>query len=73
MRELTARSNSKLWLWQGLPRSGERIPPKMPSKGGLPEKRSIPNVKRVVAVASGKGGVGKSTVAGRAIIRTIDV
>ena len=30
----------------------------------LPPKRAIPNVKRVVAVASGKGGVGKSTVAG---------
>jgi ATP-binding protein involved in chromosome partitioning len=27
-------------------------------------KRPIPHVKRVVAVASGKGGVGKSTVAG---------
>jgi ATP-binding protein involved in chromosome partitioning len=35
----------------------------MPRKGGL-EKRSIPNVKKVLAVASGKGGVGKSTVAG---------
>ncbi|KAF7303721.1 Iron-sulfur protein IND1 [Mycena indigotica] len=30
---------------------------------GIPQKRCIPNVKRVVAVASGKGGVGKSTVA----------
>jgi len=30
----------------------------------LPPKRGIPNVKKVVAVASGKGGVGKSTVAG---------
>lgn len=29
------------------------------------EKRQIPNVKHVVAVASGKGGVGKSTVAGK--------
>jgi len=29
----------------------------------LPPKRGIPNVKKVVAVASGKGGVGKSTVA----------
>lgn len=30
----------------------------------LPQKRGIPNVKKVLAVASGKGGVGKSTVAG---------
>ena len=29
----------------------------------LPQKRSIPGVKSVIAVASGKGGVGKSTVA----------
>lgn len=27
-------------------------------------KQSIPHVKRVIAVASGKGGVGKSTIAG---------
>jgi len=29
----------------------------------LPQKRAIPGVKTVIAVASGKGGVGKSTVA----------
>ncbi|KAI0247793.1 P-loop containing nucleoside triphosphate hydrolase protein [Lactifluus subvellereus] len=34
----------------------------MPRRG-LPPKRGIPHVKKVVAVASGKGGVGKSTVA----------
>ncbi|KAH9036623.1 P-loop containing nucleoside triphosphate hydrolase protein [Lactarius pseudohatsudake] len=44
----------------GLPKSGE--PPMMPRRG-LPPKRGIPHVKKVVAVASGKGGVGKSTVA----------
>ncbi|KAF8480782.1 P-loop containing nucleoside triphosphate hydrolase protein [Russula ochroleuca] len=44
----------------GLPKRGE--PPVMPRRG-LPPRRSIPNVKKVVAVASGKGGVGKSTVA----------
>ncbi|KAK3678511.1 hypothetical protein LTR78_001808 [Recurvomyces mirabilis] len=32
-------------------------------KRGLPEKRSIPNVAKVVAVSSAKGGVGKSTIA----------
>jgi ATP-binding protein involved in chromosome partitioning len=31
--------------------------------GGAPQKISLPGVKHVVAVASGKGGVGKSTVA----------
>ncbi|KAF7800160.1 hypothetical protein EIP86_011406 [Pleurotus ostreatoroseus] len=35
----------------------------MPRRGGPIEKRPVPNVKRVVAVASGKGGVGKSTIA----------
>ncbi|KAI0286213.1 P-loop containing nucleoside triphosphate hydrolase protein [Russula brevipes] len=44
----------------GLPKRGE--PPVMPRRS-LPPKRGIPNVKKVVAVASGKGGVGKSTVA----------
>jgi len=50
----------------GLPRNDQRIAPTMPrrSRGGLPEKRKIPNVKRVLVVSSGKGGVGKSTVAG---------
>ncbi|WFD42569.1 hypothetical protein MPSI1_001215 [Malassezia psittaci] len=36
----------------------------MPRRGsGVPSKRPIPNVKKVIAVSSGKGGVGKSTVA----------
>ncbi|KAL1845500.1 hypothetical protein VTK73DRAFT_550 [Phialemonium thermophilum] len=43
----------------GLPRSGSI--PRM--QRGLPEKRSIRNVRKVVAVSSAKGGVGKSTVA----------
>ncbi|KAK3115522.1 hypothetical protein LTR53_005058 [Teratosphaeriaceae sp. CCFEE 6253] len=30
---------------------------------GLPEKRPIPNISKVVAVSSAKGGVGKSTIA----------
>ncbi|KAF8066891.1 P-loop containing nucleoside triphosphate hydrolase protein [Lyophyllum atratum] len=45
----------------GLPHRG--VPPQMPRRGGPIEKRAIPNVRKVVAVASGKGGVGKSTVA----------
>src|SRR5213596_1274011 len=35
----------------------------MPPPGPVPQKISLPGVKHVVAVASGKGGVGKSTVA----------
>lgn len=49
---------------QGLPRNNQRVPPTMPRRGsGVPSKRPIPNVKKVIAVSSGKGGVGKSTVA----------
>jgi ATP-binding protein involved in chromosome partitioning len=34
-----------------------------PGAGQLPERQAIPGVKQVIAVSSGKGGVGKSTVA----------
>jgi ATP-binding protein involved in chromosome partitioning len=34
-----------------------------PHGGGTPQKIALPNIKNVVAIASGKGGVGKSTVA----------
>ena len=34
-----------------------------PHQGGPPQKIALPGVRHVVAVASGKGGVGKSTVA----------
>ena len=36
---------------------------KVPQSKGLPDKKPIPLVKNTIAVASGKGGVGKSTVA----------
>ncbi|KAG9047642.1 hypothetical protein FS837_001835 [Tulasnella sp. UAMH 9824] len=48
---------------QGLPDANRGPPPTMPRKSGPITKRPIPHVKHVVAVASGKGGVGKSTVA----------
>ena len=51
----------KLSLQQGIPLSN--APPTMPrAQRGLPTKRKIPGVKQIVCVASGKGGVGKSTV-----------
>lgn len=34
----------------------------------MPEKRRIRDVKKVIAVSSAKGGVGKSTVAGMFLI-----
>lgn len=37
--------------------------PQIPRRGNVIQKRSIPHVKKVLAVASGKGGVGKSTIA----------
>ncbi|KAM5439772.1 hypothetical protein MferCBS31731_004182 [Microsporum ferrugineum] len=45
----------------GLPRSG--TPPTFQSRRGLPQKRKIKDVNKVVAVSSAKGGVGKSTIA----------
>ncbi|THH11336.1 hypothetical protein EW146_g8078 [Bondarzewia mesenterica] len=47
----------------GLPRAGANAPPQIPRRSGPIAKRPIPNVKKVLVVASGKGGVGKSTVA----------
>jgi ATP-binding protein involved in chromosome partitioning len=35
----------------------------MPPQGAAPQKIALPGIKSVIAVASGKGGVGKSTVA----------
>src|SRR5271155_284361 len=35
----------------------------MQPHGGSPAPMQLPNIKHVIAVASGKGGVGKSTVA----------
>lgn len=67
-----ALSRTKLFLTlqllqgipRGIPKNTDRIPPTMPRRGsGPPVKRKIPGVKHVLVVASGKGGVGKSTVA----------
>ncbi|KAH8601172.1 nucleotide binding protein-like protein [Bisporella sp. PMI_857] len=43
----------------GLPRTGTI--PRM--QRGLPERREVQNVRKVIAVSSAKGGVGKSTIA----------
>ncbi|KAK7517886.1 nucleotide binding protein-like protein [Phyllosticta citriasiana] len=45
----------------GLPRSG--APPQLPRmQRGLPQKRRVRDVGKVIAVSSAKGGVGKSTI-----------
>lgn len=60
--------HQSLLLWrQGIPRREANPAPTMPRRGGPPKKSKIPGVKHVVAVASGKGGVGKSTIAGASL------
>src|SRR5437762_10442049 len=44
-----------------MPRIEDSMPPGAPQP--MPERQPIPGVKNLVAVASGKGGVGKTTVA----------
>ena len=61
-----------LWLAQVLQTTGRRVldqpcrsyATRIGKLGKLPEKVDLPGVKAAVAVASGKGGVGKSTTTG---------
>ncbi|KAG6839853.1 hypothetical protein C0991_011063 [Blastosporella zonata] len=61
LRRLSTTSVVKHENPLGLPQRG--VPPQMPRRAGPIVKRGIPNVRKVLAVASGKGGVGKSTIA----------
>nr|ODN95558.1 MRP family ATP-binding protein [Cryptococcus depauperatus CBS 7855] len=47
----------------GIPRRNPHPAPSIPRRGAPPQKSRIKGVKQIVVVASGKGGVGKSTVA----------
>lgn len=60
MRLCAGRSSSILQLLRRLTTSADA--PK--AQRGLPKRWPIAGVKHIVVVASGKGGVGKSTVAG---------
>lgn len=40
---------------------------------GLPKQKPIAGVKQVIVVASGKGGVGKSTTAGKQVLIGLSV
>lgn len=53
---LVAEYEQKVAAWLG-----ERV--KLDLRFGLPEGRALDGVKHVIAIASGKGGVGKSTIA----------
>ena len=67
--DLSQECQSKISALKGIEKvniilTSERKPPKLePARKGISEKKPIPGVGAVIAVASGKGGVGKSTVA----------
>jgi hypothetical protein len=52
----------------GIPRREANPAPVIPRRGAPPSKSRIRGVQRVITVASGKGGVGKSTVAGGCLL-----
>lgn len=54
-------------LLQGVKGQGSSNSQKERMMKGLPKKLPIPGVEKVIVVASGKGGVGKSTTAGTII------
>ncbi|ORX37885.1 P-loop containing nucleoside triphosphate hydrolase protein [Kockovaella imperatae] len=64
LHESHSQADTPVLCMQGIPRNDVRIPPTLPRRGaGPPQKSKIRGVKQVLVVASGKGGVGKSTVA----------
>ncbi len=51
-------------MWKGLARFFSALAGETAASKGLPRRWPIAGVKDIVVVASGKGGVGKSTTAG---------
>lgn len=62
-KELTENSKNAVLALPGVKEVVVERTAEVPSARRLPDKEPIPNVKNTIAVASGKGGVGKSTVA----------
>ncbi|KLT44477.1 P-loop containing nucleoside triphosphate hydrolase protein [Cutaneotrichosporon oleaginosum] len=66
-RQAATRSPQKLpkgiRFAHGIPVRDPNPAPSLPRRGGPPQRARIRGVKQIVVVASGKGGVGKSTVA----------
>lgn len=62
-KELTENSWNAVMAITGVKTVNIGVKSDVPAAKKMPEKSPIPNVKNTIAVASGKGGVGKSTVA----------
>ncbi len=61
-KELEAASIQAVKAIPGVTEVSIKTGAEVPKSKGLPDKAPIPGVKNTIAVASGKGGVGKSTV-----------
>ena len=62
--DIEGLNSVKVKFYSPQPQQPQGGMPQIPTLGpGLPSKRKIPGVKRIILVGSGKGGVGKSTVA----------
>ncbi|MFQ5441800.1 MAG: iron-sulfur cluster carrier protein ApbC [Thermodesulfobacteriota bacterium] len=62
-KELEENSRKAAMGVAGVTEVNVKVGAEVPKSKGLPDKTPIPGVKNTIAVASGKGGVGKSTVA----------
>jgi len=62
-KELTDNSRNAVLAIPGVKEVAVDVAAEVPQAKKIPEKEPIPKVKNTIAVASGKGGVGKSTVA----------
>ncbi|HBO83489.1 MAG: hypothetical protein A2073_08590 [Deltaproteobacteria bacterium GWC2_42_11] len=62
-KELTDNARNAVMAVADVSSVNVEVTSNVPHSKGLPERVQIPGVKNTIAVASGKGGVGKSTVA----------
>ncbi|MCK4738839.1 MAG: iron-sulfur cluster carrier protein ApbC [Deltaproteobacteria bacterium] len=61
-KELEDSARKAVETIDGVTKVDIEVTAEVPKSKGLPDKKGVPNVKNTIAVASGKGGVGKSTV-----------